>query len=778
MIQKLFLHSFFLFGQIHFALGQVQDGVLDLRSSENFHDEIYLTGDWKFHWGDLLTPAEMQAAHQPDYFHFPATWNGAVSRGREELNHLGMATYQIQLLLPQEYPELAIYVKHVYSAGNLYVNDVLVNFGGEAGTSKITSKPQWVPHIIELPQSQDTITITLQISNFSHDKGGAREPIVLQAKQLLEAHYNELMAYDLLLAGALVMTGLFFSGLFFFGNREIPALSFALFCISFSYRIVGAGDYTLQIIYPGMWWWLSLKLEYLSLFLPPMFLALYTNELFTFRYRVNPFYVFVALSGLFALVSILFPPIVYTKLVEGYLFILLVAILFAAYTYYRAYRQRLNGAKWAMLSSFVVFLIFGYEIFIYLGALVQVEVVSFVGYTLFFFFQSVILFLMFTDALRRAKEEAEKAAKSKSEFLSMMSHEIRTPMNAVIGLTNYLIDDQPKEVHVETLRTLKFSAENLLVIINDILDFSKIEAQKIELDNQPVPIRELIKKLEQIFQPIARAKTLALKVSVSEDVPEVVLCDKTRLSQVLTNLIGNAIKFTNQGKVSVKLSREQQSDGYVWIRFEVADTGIGIDTENQKNIFESFTQANTSITREFGGTGLGLTITKRLLELYGADLQLESKKGAGSKFWFVLNLKVDTVETPVKKAQPANVKVPSMPFKVLLVEDNEVNVIVATKFLHKWGADVSVAKNGQEAVEEVKRNSYSVILMDLQMPVMDGFTASKEIRKLGINVPIIALTASVLMEDRQRIYESGMDDFVMKPFDPTQLQNKLLYYSQ
>ncbi|PAU95121.1 hybrid sensor histidine kinase/response regulator [Aliifodinibius salipaludis] len=388
------------------------------------------------------------------------------------------------------------------------------------------------------------------------------------------------------------------------------------------------------------------------------------------------------------------------------------------------------------------------------------------------------------EQLEKAKQKVEEGSKAKSEFLSTMSHEIRTPMNAIIGMTNLLEKDNPREDQLEQLEILDFSAKTLLSLINDVLDFTKIESGKIEFENVAFNLRDLLNGVLESFRFTAEKKDVPLYLDFDDKLPETIAGDPNRLTQILNNLVSNAVKFTEEGSVGVVVELKERNEGKLNIQFTITDTGIGISEDKQEEIFESFTQERSETSRVFGGTGLGLTISKKLIDLQGGSIDLESEKGKGSTFYIELPFKTkehaDEQRSSLRKNEE---KIPESLHgtRIMLVEDNAINQKVMIRFLEKWDIEVVLAENGYEAVEKMKENStINLVLMDLQMPEMDGYEATQRIRglenKYKSNVPIIALTAAALQEVKEKVFASGMNDYLTKPFNPPDLKKKLEFY--
>jgi signal transduction histidine kinase len=378
--------------------------------------------------------------------------------------------------------------------------------------------------------------------------------------------------------------------------------------------------------------------------------------------------------------------------------------------------------------------------------------------------------------LIEAKEAAQSANKAKSEFLSIMSHEIRTPLNGIIGLTHLIFQEEMPEHLAEKLNILKFSAENLHLLINDILDYSKIDAGKLEIEETRFNVKKLISNIKKANSGKAIEKGIQIKLMIDDDIPDELIGDQLRIGQVITNLVSNAVKFTKKGSVTIELQLKKLNSDKATLFFSIKDTGIGIPKDKQSLIFNEFTQSNSSITREFGGTGLGLVICKKILELYHSDLLLESEEGKGATFYFTIDLNIAKENLDVlQKNYSGEYNLDLLKgLKVLLVEDHSINILMSVMYFKKWNMEYEIAENGQLALDKFQSGKYDIILMDLQMPVLDGISTAFEIRKLDQQIPIIALTASATYNTIENAREAGMNDYIIKPFYPNDLVYKIL----
>ena len=379
------------------------------------------------------------------------------------------------------------------------------------------------------------------------------------------------------------------------------------------------------------------------------------------------------------------------------------------------------------------------------------------------------------DELVIAKEKAELASKTKANFLSTVTHELRTPLYAVTGLTNMLLDENPKPDQIQHLKSLKFSGDYLLTFINDILQINKIEANKVELDPE---VFDLYKKVENVISALnnsALDNNILMHYEYEKDLPLTFEADQLKISQILINLIGNAIKFTKDGDIWVRVSKIHQSGNDYNIRFEIEDNGIGITKEKQEHMFDSFSQGSIQINRKYGGTGLGLSIVKGLIEILNGKIYLKSELGKGSTFFFeipltyaeeIAKVKANDYSKDINELDLTNIK-------ILIVEDNKINQMITKKILNKMNLKCDIVDNGEEAVSKIKENNYDVVLMDIHMPGISGIEATKIIRTFDKDLSIFALTAVTLEDKMHEFEEAGFDDIISKPFKQDDFEKKL-----
>ncbi|MDB5222187.1 MAG: response regulator [Chitinophagaceae bacterium] len=374
------------------------------------------------------------------------------------------------------------------------------------------------------------------------------------------------------------------------------------------------------------------------------------------------------------------------------------------------------------------------------------------------------------DQLNESEKKVREAALMKENFMANMSHEIRTPMNAILGFTNLLQKEPLNEKEKEFVRSIQNSGENLLTIINDVLDFSKIEAGMMRIESNSFSLRGLLHSVQTMFGEKIQQKNLHLTVNVEEQIPDILIGDAIRLTQILVNLVNNSVKFTNTGSIHINVTANKKKEEAIDISFSVKDTGIGIPANKIETIFDRFQQADTDTTRKYGGTGLGLSIVKQLVELQNGTISVSSKTNGGTEFIFIIPYKVSKDLNGDKFIPEEEIQLNTKNIKILVAEDNAMNQNLMKHLLASWDLDFDIVNNGQEVIDALEQKNYSLVLMDIQMPLMDGYMATKKIRnELNNNIPIIAMTAHAMAGEREKCLSYGMNEYISKPIRENEL---------
>ncbi len=682
----------------------------------------------------------------------------------------------------QAAPNLGFRIPDVYTSYRFYVNGTLISSNGIPDCDQENSLPKWSTELRDLPRNTDTLMLVLHVSNYDHSKAGVRESITLGLKNELEWERDQEFATTLFLTGALVMGGLFFIDLYLFERKDTSILYFSLFCLVYSYRIIGADFYFLHQLIPSIPYWAAIRMEYFSLTAGLALFGMFVWRLFPKESNDYLAKGLVSVSAGYALLSIVTPPFIFTSLFEYYLAFLTVFIFYGLYIYIQAARNRREGANFALWSGVLMIVAFTLKIVNYLSFVLNITWLLLGCYVGFFFLQSLILSYRYTLQILRAYKEANAAAATKANFLATVSHEIRTPLNGVLGMAELLGQTELKEDQQKYLSIIQKSGGFLLDILNDILDFSRNESEAFQLELKPVALDVLMEEAALIFYSRATEKALGFDVHYKNS-NDLVLLDPLRLKQVLSNLLNNAIKFTSDGRVDLYANVLSENAEELTVEFRVVDTGIGIPENKLEQLFQPFNQADSSISRKYGGSGLGLAISRQLVDKMGGELTVESKEGEGSCFTVTMTFQkptdkplVTVVKEDGKLVMPKKREVMRRDFRVYVAEDNEVNQLLARKVIEGLGINVEVVPNGKALIDAFEKNDIDLILMDVQMPIMDGVTATETLieRFAHRSKPvIIAMTANVLPEDREKYEQVGMDDYISKPFTQAEVKQKI-----
>ncbi len=768
-----------------------ENGVLDL---QGWHPEqdgaLTLSGGWDFYWDRFLAVQDL-GTDVPDLTaEVPNVWNRYKVDGKN-LPGVGYATYRLRVINAPLSRPLALRIPTFSTAYELYIDGRLVSSNGTIGTDATQSIPWYRPRTLEFTPERSDFSIVVHVANFAYSRGGMWYPLSLGTPKQIQSADRTVVNKDLLLIGALAVMAFYYLVIFLLRREDKSSLYYVFMCLTFAIRTLVLGDYLIYSVVPLITFRAIIVIEYMTVCYFPIFAAYMIGELFPEERSEKVLQVFVLYATVMTLVFLFTPISFFTELVYLLDIAALITGTYPILCAARAFLHRKRDAATVLLGTLPVIVSAAHDM-LYQNNRINSNVGELVPAGLF------LLLVMQSFVLARRSAEAFKSVsvlsqqllrldKVKDEFLANTSHELRTPLSGILGISEVMLkggDGELNSRQQQNLSIIADSSRRLANLVNDILDYAKMRNGDILLNIRPIQIEGLISTVVGVFQQLSRSKDCELIVDMPDGLPPV-LADENRVVQILYNLVGNAVKFTVHGHIKTSVRKKGNM-----LELCVSDTGEGIPEDKLEDIFKSFEQVDSSLTRRHRGTGLGLPITKHLVELQGGTIHVASRLGAGSQFTFTLPV-ADSAPTPVDPSLAASmlaqttqelaVAMADTPvatentagsIHVLLVDDETVNLQAASSILRLGGYGVTTTSNGKAALAELARNrDIAVVVLDVMMPELSGYDVCLRIRedRPSYELPVLMLTAKVSTEDIVMGFKSGANDYLPKPYEPEEL---------
>ncbi len=769
-----------------------RQGTLDLAGwNPTRNGLIGLNGEWEFYWNKLLVyDGQLDNTLKPDFMaEVPKVWNLYKIDGKN-LPGYGYATYRLRIIHAQEGQALAIRMPTVSTAYNLYINDMLIASNGKVGADKQDFIPEYRPVAAEFVVPAKNFDVMLQVANFSYARGGVWYSILIGSVENIEGYNRTVIYRDFFLIGAFLIMALYHLCIFFVRREDKAHLYFVLLCLLASVRAAIYGDYSISRIFPSVEYHLIVTLDYITIYWLPSIFALFVGELFPENVSKRVLRIFVLYASVMSIFTVSVPINVYTHITYFIEIILLVIVLYTIICSVNAFLKEKKDAIFILIGG-SVFILGSMHDILYQNNLIYSSMgeLHIFGILILHFLQAIILAKRFSQALYDATRLSDKLLaldRLKDEFLANTSHELRTPLNAMISITDGLSmgsEGDLNEMQKSSLNMVSASGKRLVTLINDILDYSKLKNYDLKMNFEPVSLQRGVRSVVKALERLYNRQDLQVVIHIPADLPDI-HADENRLLQILYNLIENAFKFTERGFITILAAPKGNM-----VEISVADTGMGISVDKLDIIFESFQQLESSLIRKNGGVGLGLFITKCLVEAHGGKIKAESTQGKGTKFTFTLPVSYENVEqeqyqhdrTEAEIAAPhlSGTFIDKLPYThksdgphIIIVDDNKSNLFSLVGILKMQGYCVTATDSSDQFFAEFKKNtSASLIILDIMLPGISGYEICRELRKRFTlsELPVLMLTARTTVHDIVLGMDAGANDYLAKPFDTSEL---------